>query len=158
MSFFTKRHDILSNEKVALRTPKRSGHELLAITPDNRFFTSLLSSATPRGWTVRWARSVNGAIGILECRTIPIVLYDWYSAVDDWRPAIRCLTLIAEAPCVILAAPCVDEILWRRALNSRVYDVVCRTGESEHLAATLQFAWKWKVERKIGISVSTISS
>jgi hypothetical protein len=157
MAFFTRRHDIPAHEEVALRMPERSGHELLAITPDNRFFASLLGSATPRGWTVRWARSVNGAIGILDCRTIPIVLYDWYSTVDDWQPAIRRLTLIAAAPCVILAASRVDEVLWRRAINSRVYDVVCRTGESRHLVATLQFAWKWKVERKMSPYASTIN-
>jgi DNA-binding NtrC family response regulator len=134
-------------QSAAIRTagPK---YELLAITPDTRFFSSLQFTATPHGWIVRWARSVNEAKGILACRTIPVILYDWYSAAEDWATSIARLKLVPEDPCIVVAQG-VDEELWRRALNLRVYDVVSRSGQVGHLVATLKFAWKWKVENPL---------
>jgi hypothetical protein len=131
-------------QSAAIRTAGTK-YELLAITPDTRFFSSLLFTATPNGWLVRWARSVTAAKEILACRAIPVILYDWYSASEDWAIAIERLKLIPEDPCIVLAARGVDEYLWRRALNLRVYDVVSRSGQVKHLVATLEFAWKWKV-------------
>jgi hypothetical protein len=75
-----------------------------------------------------------------------VILYDWYSAAEYWTTSIKQLELIPESPCIVLAAPEVNENLWRRALERRVYDVVCRTGQLGHLAATLECAWKWRVE------------
>jgi hypothetical protein len=148
MSLFENDRDHLARHRQSAAT-RTAGtqYELLAITPDTRFFSSILFTATPHAWTVRWARSVNGAKGILARRTIPVILYDWYCAADDWATSIERLKLIPEDPCIVLAARGVDEDLWRRALNRRVYDVVSRTGQVGHLVATLEFAWKWKVER-----------
>jgi hypothetical protein len=64
-------------------------YELLAITPDTSFYSSLAFNATPHGWNVRWARSVSAAMGILAFRTIPVILYDWYSADEDWATSIE---------------------------------------------------------------------
>ena len=84
---------------------------------------------------------------MLECRTIPVILYDWCSATEDWTTSIERLKLTPEDPCIILAARGVDEDLWCRAIDHRVYDVVARTGDFKHLVATLQFAWKWKAKQ-----------
>jgi DNA-binding NtrC family response regulator len=127
---------------------RRAVYELLAITPDTGFFAALQYAATAHGWTVRWARSVNAAIGVLTCRAITVILYDWCSATEDWTESIDRLKLIAEGPSIVLAAGRVDEELWREALSLRVYDVVSRAGQFEHLFATLRFARKWKSERR----------
>ena len=95
-------------------------------------------------------------MGILACRTIPVILYDWCSADEDWATSIERLRLIPEDPCILLAAKRVDENLWRRAIGLRVYDVVSRAEHVGHLVATLRFAWKWKAGRggRAGLRVS----
>jgi hypothetical protein len=125
--------------------PPRTEREFLAITSDTGLFAELQYAAGRRGWTVRWARSVNAATGILTCRPSPVILYDWYSASEDWTASIDRLSMLPAEPCIVLAAARVNESLWRRALALQVYDVVCRTGQLEHLFATLRFAWNWKV-------------
>lgn len=148
MTLFESAGDSSRRRRSAAGRTTGTEYELLAITPDTSFFSSLAFNGTPHGWKVRWARSVSAAMGILACRTIPVILYDWCSADEDWATSIERLRLIPEDPCIVLAARGVDEDLWRRAIGLRVYDVVCRTGELGHLVATLQFAWKWKAGRR----------
>jgi hypothetical protein len=126
--------------------PRR--YQLLAISPDTCFFSSLAHIASPYDWEVRWTRSVNGAINILANGLAPVIIYDCCSAAEDWSASIAHLMLLPEPPCIILAARQVDEDLWRKAINQRVYDVVGRTGHDQHLIATLTFAWKWKTDRR----------
>ena len=125
-------------------------HSLLAISPDTRFLSSLLFMAGSHDWDVRWARSVAAALDILAQRSIPVVIYDGYStsAIQDWILSVARLRVTPEEPCVVLAAPQVEEELWCQALEHAVYDVVCRTGQAQHLIATLEFAWKWKSDRR----------
>jgi DNA-binding NtrC family response regulator len=120
--------------------------EVLAISPDTRFFSSLLQATAPYNWTVRWARSINAAMDILATRTIAVIIYDCYSPADDWSGSIARLKLTPEDPCIVLAARHVNEELWRLATGNNVYDLVCRTGHYEHLIATLQFALKWRAD------------
>ncbi len=141
-------NDILGSS----RPRQQSGHgptraarcELLAITPDTRLYSALQYAASKRGWTVRWASSVNVAIIMSGCRTIPVILYDSCSGLEDWAEAIGRLKMLPENPCIVVAAGRVNENLWRYALRLRAYDVVCRTGKPEELFTTLGFAWKWK--------------
>jgi DNA-binding NtrC family response regulator len=126
---------------------KAARRELLAITPDARLYSSLQYAANQRGWTVRWASSLNVALKILGCRTIPVVLYDSCAGLEDWTEAIERLKSFPENPCVVLAAGKINENLWRYAIGLRAYDVVCRTGNAEELFTTLGFAWKWKTRQ-----------
>ena len=123
-------------------------YELLAISPDTRFFSSLAHVAAPYDWEVRWTRSINGAVGILANGSGPVIIYDCCSATEDWSTSIARLTLLLEAPCIVLAVRQVDEEVWRQAINRHVYDVVCRTGHNQHLIATLEFARKWRTGRR----------
>jgi DNA-binding NtrC family response regulator len=135
-------------EQKSTCAPVLRKYELLAISPDTRFFSSLVHVAAPYDWEVRWARSINGAVDILANGSAPVIIYDCCSATDDWSMSIARLMLLPEAPCVVLAARQVDEELWRQAINHHVYDVVCRTGHYQHLLATLEFAWKWRTDRR----------
>jgi DNA-binding NtrC family response regulator len=126
--------------------------EVLAITPDTCLFSSLQYAANQQGWTVRWASSVNVAIAILGCWTIPVVLYDSCEGLEDWTEAIDRLKMLPDNPCVVLAAGTVNENLWRYAIGLRAYDVVCRTGKPEELFTTLRFAWKWKTGQQSALA------
>ena len=128
--------------------------ELLAITPDTRLYSSLQYAANQQGWTVRWASSLNVALTILGCRTIPVVLYDSCAGLEDWTEAVDRLKMLPDNPCVVLAARKVNENLWRYAIGLRAYDVVCRTGKPEELFATLGFAWKWKTGQQRALAES----
>jgi DNA-binding response OmpR family regulator len=128
--------------------------ELLAITPDTRLYSSLQYSAHQQGWTVRWASSLNVALTILGCRTIPVILYDSCAGLEDCTEAIDRLKMLPDSPCVVLAAGKVNENVWRYALSLRAYDVVCRTGKPEELFTTLRFAWKWKTGRQSALAES----
>jgi hypothetical protein len=151
-------NDILSSAKL----PRQSSRglttavrcELLAITPDTRLYSSLQCAANQRGWTVRWASSVNVAIAILGCRAIPVILYASCAGLEDWTEAIDKLKRLPDNPCVVLAAGKVNESLWRYALGLRIYDVVCRSSKAEELFTTLGFAWKWKNRQQSALAAS----
>jgi DNA-binding NtrC family response regulator len=150
--------DILGSSKPRRQSgrgpTKARGCELLAITPDTRLYSSLQYAANQEGWTVRWATSVNVAITILGCRTIPVVLYDPCAGLEDWAEAIDRLKMLPDSPCVVLAAGKVNENLWRYAISLRAYDVVCRYGEAKELFTTLGFAWKWKTRQQNALAES----
>jgi hypothetical protein len=129
-----------------------SNHEtlpgILAVTPDDRLYSSLLYVSTHYGWKTRWTKSADCAAGILKSGTSAILLYDWYSASRSWRDATDRFLDLDSACCIVLAAPYIDEDLWEEARRHRVYDVVPRLGQSCVLAATLQFALRWKSKRE----------
>jgi hypothetical protein len=135
-------------ERRSTCAPVSRKYELLAISPDTCFFSSLVHIAAPYDWEVRWTRSIKGAVDILANGSAPVVIYDCCSATEDWSTSIARLMLLPDAPCIILAARLVDEELWRQAINQHVYDVVCRSGHNQHLIATLEFAWKWRTDRR----------
>ena len=134
-------------QRDSLRSMVEPRLEILAVTPDDRLYSSLLYVATQHGWVTRWTKSVDGAIRILKSGTDAILLYDWYSASQSWQDVTGRLLGADSACCIVLAAPHVDEDLWEQAVVSRVYDVVPRTGPAGHMAATLRFAWQHKVRR-----------
>jgi DNA-binding NtrC family response regulator len=149
VSFLANLRDALAcRRQSAARKTARAKYEFLVITPDICFFSSLAYAMPLHGWAVRWATSPEQAKRILKRQPIPLILYDWCSPDEDWTRSTECLKLTPEDPCIILAAREIDEDLWCRAIGHRVYDVVSRKGDLEHLAATLQFAWKWKAKKR----------
>jgi hypothetical protein len=120
--------------------------DVLAVTPDDRLYCSLLYVSTQYGWVTRWAKSVARAVEVLQPGMNSILLYDWYSESDSWRSSTDRLLRADNAACIVLAAPKVDEDLWQQALRYRLYDVVSRQGPACLLAATLRFAWQRKVQ------------
>jgi DNA-binding NtrC family response regulator len=121
--------------------------EVLAVSPDDRFFTSVLCAALESNWKVRWVRSLENACEELANRSSRVVLYDCHPHSPEWQDAIGHFTSDKSRPSVVLAAPKVSEDLWRRALARGVYDVVPRSGRTDLLMATLGFAWKRRSEK-----------
>jgi DNA-binding NtrC family response regulator len=146
MSFLASFRDVLAcwRQSAVIKTTERK-RELLAITPDNCFYSSIAYATARDGWTVRWTRSASAAMAILARRPTPVILYDWCCPAEHWTAAVECLKLTPDELCIILAARGVNEDLWCQAIDRGVYDVVSRKGDMRHLVATLQFAWKWKM-------------
>jgi hypothetical protein len=128
--------------------PVVSQGELILISSDTIFFASLVHATTPYGWRVHWARSIAGAAELLAARSSPIIVYDCGSVPGDWVASIDRLMSASGDPCIVMAAGLVSEELWQEALSRRVYDVVSRIGHGSQLVATLQFASKWKLDRR----------
>jgi hypothetical protein len=77
-----------------------------------------------------------------------MIICDCGPATGDWTGPIVRVRWASEEPCIVMAAGLVSEELWQDALFRRIYDVVCRIEHGRQLVATLQFAWKWRADRR----------
>jgi len=123
--------------------PGPNSYDLLAISPDTRFLATLLYVAGAYGWRVRWSTSIAGTAIPGAGRSIPVVVYDSCLPSEDWNESIARLKLRFKDSCLVMAARSVSEDLWRQALDRGVYDVVSRSENTDHLAATVRFAFAW---------------
>lgn len=114
---------------------------ILAITADLRFYSSVLSAACSWGWSAEWATSLTRGLEICESRPIRIVIYDRNVPAVDWRYALDRLRASAATARVLVAAPRIDEDLWRTVLRRHGYDVLARTATSAQLRRELRLAW-----------------
>ena len=114
---------------------------ILTITADLRFYSSILSAAYSYGWSAEWANSMNRGLEICGSRVIRIVIYDRSLPHVDWQYALDHLSSAASQARILLAAPEVDEDLWRTVLRRRGYDVLARSANPEQLKRELRFAW-----------------
>jgi hypothetical protein len=80
-------------------------------------------------------------------QSFPVIIYDCCSPTENWAESITRLKLTFEDSCLVMAAGVVSEELWQKALARGVYDVVSRSDNGEHLAATLRFARDWRAAR-----------
>ena len=125
--------------KAPAETASRPG--ILAITADLGFYSCVLSAACSCGWSAEWANSMNRGLEICASGVVRIVIYDRSLPRVDWRYALDHLSSAASHARILLAAPQVDEDLWRTVLRRRGYDVLTRSASSEQLKRELRFAW-----------------
>lgn len=74
-------------------------------------------------------------------KSSPIVIYDSNLPGVEWGWAFDQLSAVPSRPRILLAAPSIDEELWRNVLHRHGYDVVERAASSEHLGRVFRFAW-----------------
>jgi hypothetical protein len=114
---------------------------ILAITADLGFYSCVLNAAYSWGWSAEWASSMNRGLEVCGSDIIRIVIYDRNLPNVDWRHALDCLSAAASQARILLAAPQIDEDLWRTVLRWGGYDVLSRSADSEQLRRELRFAW-----------------
>jgi DNA-binding response OmpR family regulator len=114
---------------------------VLAVTADLAFYSGILNAASSAHWHAEWARSLNRAVEICSSKSMPIVVFDANLPDIDWAWAFERLAAIPNAPRLVLAAPSVDEDLWRNVLQRHGYDVVKRSASSDELRRLFRFAW-----------------
>jgi DNA-binding NtrC family response regulator len=122
--------------------------DILAVTPDDRLYSTLLYIATLHRWDTKWVKSTERASELIRAGRDSVVLYDWHPRSAPWEDAFQCLRAGDPECCVVLAVPDVNEAIWAEALRLGIYDVVPRSGHSLQLGVTLAFAWAWKSERR----------
>jgi DNA-binding response OmpR family regulator len=114
---------------------------ILTVTADVNFYSGVLTATQSCGWNAEWARSLKRAVEICRSRLTPIVIYDRNLPDVDWRRALDQLSGAAYDVRILLAAPDVDEDLWRMVLHRHGYDVLARSASAEQLERELRFAW-----------------
>jgi hypothetical protein len=114
---------------------------VLAVTADLGFYSGVLNAATSARWRTDWARTLNRAIEICRLKSPPIVIYDGNLPGVEWGSAFDRLGAVPNRPRILLAAPSIDEELWRNVLRRHGYDVVERAASSEQLGRAFRFAW-----------------
>ena len=114
---------------------------VLAVTADLCFYSGVLNAASSAQWRTDWARTLNRAIEICLSETPPIVIYDGNLPGVEWGQAFDRLSALPNHPRILLAAPSIDEELWRNVLRRNGYDVVERAASSEQLGRVFRFAW-----------------
>lgn len=114
---------------------------VLAVTADLGFYSGVLNAATSARWRTDWARTLNRAVEICRLKSPPIVIYDGNLPGGEWGSAFDRLSAAPNHPRILLAAPSIDDELWRNVLSRRGYDVVERAASSEQLGRAFRFAW-----------------
>jgi len=114
---------------------------VLAITADLGFYSGVLSAAASAQWRTEWARTLNRATEICRLKSPPIVIYDSNLPGVEWGWAFDQLSALSSQTRILLAAPSIDEELWRTVLRRHGYDVVERAASSEQLGRVFRFAW-----------------
>jgi len=114
---------------------------VLAVSADLGFYAGVLNAASSVQWRTEWARTLNRAIEICRLKSPPIVIYDSILPGVEWGPAFDGLNAVPSPPRILLAAPSIDEELWRSVLRRHGYDVIDRAASSEQLGRAFRFAW-----------------
>ena len=122
---------------------KRTGNSagILVVTGDDRLFYSLFAVSLDIGWSIRRARTFEEAWKGLNSQPPPVVIYEERLPRVDWRDALRSFSSFPGHPLVFLAAPDVDEDIWRTVLHCRGYDAVKRSAGGNEWIRMLRFAW-----------------
>ncbi len=130
--------------------PAESSHDhanspvrLLAITPDDMFYSSLVDTAASRGWEIRRAGTLQEGMDLIHAFPNSLVILDWSDTGQDWRGELGRLCSGSCHPCVLLASGVVDDNLKDEVLRHRGYDVFPRFGDREQMVRLIQFAWFW---------------
>jgi hypothetical protein len=117
--------------------------ELVVVTGDDRFYSSVLYATTLLNWRARWVRSIERALDIARNDPGLIVIMDASVAPTTWRVIVRHFRVCRPGSCLLLALPTPTDELWQAAIACGAYDVICRRLEVRHFAATVCFASHW---------------
>ena len=129
------------NRRITEITETNGHPRVLAVTADIGFYASVLNAASSARWRTEWARTLNRAIEICRSKSPQIVIYDSTLPGAEWGSAFDQLSSVPSHPRILLAAPSIDEDLWRNVLRRHGYDVVERAASSEQLGRVFRFAW-----------------
>jgi hypothetical protein len=124
----------------AAQRPSASRTGILVITADDRLFYSVFAASLEIGWNIHRARTVEEAWKGLQAQPVPVVIYDSRLPRVDWRDALRSFSAFPSHPLVFLAAPEVDEDIWRTVLRCHGYDAVKRSAGNGEWTRMLRFA------------------
>jgi hypothetical protein len=99
---------------------------------------------------IRRARTFEEAWQGLRWQPVQVVVYDGCLPQCDWKDAFRSFSAFPGHPRVVLAAPEVDEDIWRAVLRCHGYDAVRRSAGQKEWIQMLRFAWLTRFREREG--------
>ncbi|HLK68398.1 MAG TPA: hypothetical protein VKU19_33430 [Bryobacteraceae bacterium] len=93
-------------------------------------------------WTLRPCATVESAIGALCHARIPLVVTERDLAPGSWRDILENISLLPDAPVLIVTSRLADEYLWAEALNLGAYDVLAKPFDPCEVKRVLDSAWR----------------
>jgi DNA-binding response OmpR family regulator len=132
--------------KLSERESRRQANStirLLAITANDRFYSSLVEIAASCGWEIRRAGSIKEGLDVARAQSMPLLLLDWDEDGHDWRGEVRRLATAPGHPCVLLSSRVADENMRQEVIRFQGYDVLPRSADRDQIVRTIRFAWFW---------------
>ena len=117
---------------------------VLAVTQNASDWNALHRVADECGWTLFWAHSCEAALTVLSHYVIPIVIYDRDLPGEEWKAALRRISLYRQPVCILLASSVSDEYLWREVVQHQGFDVLPKPFQPERLVRTVKVACSWR--------------
>ena len=117
---------------------------VLAVTQNAVDWKALHRVAEERGWTLLWAHSCEAALNVLSNYVVPIVIYDRDLPGEEWKTALRRLSVHGQPVCILLASSVSDEYLWREVVQHQGFDVLPKPFQAERLVRMVNVACSWR--------------
>lgn len=144
MSLSQIRETVVAGWRALRGTAATNGLELLVVSADDRFYSSVLYTATLLSWRATWVRSIERGLDAARANPDLIVLLDASMAPATWAWVLKHFSICRPDTCVVLAVEEATDEVWNTALKWGAYDVVCRRIDAKHFAATACFASHWR--------------
>jgi hypothetical protein len=78
---------------------------------------------------------------MLLSAAIPMAVYDWNPAEQNWQPALERLATLKPRVCLLLASRVADRYLLDEVVRSGGYDLLVRSSSREDLIRKIESAW-----------------
>ena len=121
-----------------------TGVRILLISRDEEYRDHWQGIFDRRGWRLECVPTVGQALNRLCARPMPVVVYDWLPADEDWRDVLNALRSLPQCPCILLTSTVIDESFGDEVVRLHGYDVFSRHADEDEIARTINSAMFWK--------------
>jgi len=125
----------------AIETIPERAVTVLSVSPHQEDHSALRGIFGHSRWALYQAGHVASAVAILNEREIGVVLCDRDLQPGTWIDLLESLTLLPNAPPLIVTSRLADDRLWSEALNLGAYDVLAKPFDRRELARSVSLAW-----------------
>jgi DNA-binding NtrC family response regulator len=94
------------------------------------------------------SNSIASSISLLRKRPVPVVLCESDLSPGTWQEMLEHISLLPDAPLLIVTSRLADERLWAEALNLGAYDVLVKPFDTTEVVRVVSLAWQhWQARR-----------
>ncbi len=122
------------------RNPK-SIVTVLSVSPLEEDHLSLQAIFGHSNWVLHKAHRLASALAMLAEHRFGVVLCERDLQPGTWIDMLRPMTLLPDAPPLIVTSRLADDRLWSEALNLGAYDVLAKPFDHRELFRSISLAW-----------------
>jgi DNA-binding response OmpR family regulator len=131
---------VMKKQPTAVTNPTRIV-TVLSVSPFAEDYFSLQAVFNHSKWELYRADSLASALAVIRRREIGVVICERDLSAGTWIDMLEELTLLRDAPSLIVTSRLADERLWAEALNLGAYDVLAKPFERRELVRSVSLAW-----------------